>query len=334
MTACPVEGHDPSRRSSRLPNDDVVPDARALGAPTMDRRVSEMTYQSRQAAWVPFVLAVGIAIPVRADVVCRNGQDFLKLRAGTNCQAGETKLPISIINNNLVQFSGANVQVVSGAGSTGAPVNGLGNLIVGYNANTGAHARTGSHNVVVGDEHTYTSYAGAVFGETNTISGPAATVTGGAFNEASGDAASVAGGEDNHATGEEASVGGGQGNFAVGEYAWVGGGSSNTAAGYASGVSGGTGGHANGGTSSVFGGSGNVGAGWASTAGGGGNNAATAGYDTVIGGAGNRARGSFSIVSGGENNVASGFKAVVSGGQSRSATGTDDWVAGGLVQDF
>src|SRR5256885_14805048 len=70
-------------------------------------------------------------------------------------------------SGNDAYFDGCNVHVVNGAGSTGT-MNGLGNLIVGYNANPGA--QTGSHNLVVGDAQTFTSYAGAVFGESNTIS--------------------------------------------------------------------------------------------------------------------------------------------------------------------
>ena len=55
-------------------------------------------------------------------------------------------------------MTGANVQIVDGTGDTGGTPNGLGNLIVGYNASSG-DTRTGSHNLVVGDLHTYTSYA-------------------------------------------------------------------------------------------------------------------------------------------------------------------------------
>src|SRR5207244_2154260 len=81
-----------------------------------------------------------------------------------------------------------------GAGATDGPVNGKGNLIVGYDANTGGHARTGSHNLVVGDEHTYSSYGGLVTGSHNSVLAPGASVTGGGNNTASAEFASVSGG--------------------------------------------------------------------------------------------------------------------------------------------
>ena len=61
-----------------------------------------------------------------------------------------------------LRVSGVNLQIVSGAGATDGPVNGLGNLIVGYNEDEAANScgpggcvnrpavRTGSHNLVVG----------------------------------------------------------------------------------------------------------------------------------------------------------------------------------------
>jgi hypothetical protein len=43
------------------------------------------------------------------------------------------------------------VHIVDGTGDTDGPVNGLGNLIVGYDADFG-DTRTGSHNLVLGDD--------------------------------------------------------------------------------------------------------------------------------------------------------------------------------------
>lgn len=98
--------------------------------------------------------------------------------------------------NNLL-FSGLNVQIVNGTGSTNGAVNGLGNLIVGYNqARDGADEieRTGSHNLIVGDGHDYKSYGGFVAGLSNTISGAYSSVSGGLRNVASGDYSAVSGG--------------------------------------------------------------------------------------------------------------------------------------------
>ena len=79
--------------------------------------------------------------------------------------------------NHTVLFSGANLQVVSGEGSTDAPVNGLGNIIVGYDENT-SDDKSGSHNLVVGYGHTYSSYGGFVAGQDNSITGAFSSVSG------------------------------------------------------------------------------------------------------------------------------------------------------------
>jgi len=60
---------------------------------------------------------------------------------------------------DTLTFSGMNVQLIDGTGDTYGAVNGLGNLIVGYNENSYGATRTGSHNLVIGFEHEYTSGA-------------------------------------------------------------------------------------------------------------------------------------------------------------------------------
>src|SRR5262249_20594250 len=104
--------------------------------------------------------------------------------------------------NQELMLTGANLRIVNGLGST-ETTNGLGNLIVGYNEPRGGSddGRTGSHNVVVGKEHNFTSFGGLVVGETNEISGPFASVSGGRRNTASVLAASVSGGIGNTASG-------------------------------------------------------------------------------------------------------------------------------------
>ncbi|MEC7693240.1 MAG: hypothetical protein VX446_02540, partial [Bacteroidota bacterium] len=95
--------------------------------------------------------------------------------------------------NHTVLFSGANLQVVSGEGSTDAPVNGTGNIIIGYDENT-SDDKSGSHNLVVGYGHTYSSYGGIVVGYENSITGEFSSVSGGYNNTASGASSSVSGG--------------------------------------------------------------------------------------------------------------------------------------------
>ena len=164
-----------------------------------------------------------------------------------------------------VVFEGCNVHFRNGASSTNT-TNGLGNLIVGYNEdlNTvgvsaprtlGTNDRSGSHNVVIGPEHEYSSHSGLVVGVGNIISGEYASVSGGRDNEASGDYGSVSGGQNNEASGDAASVSGGLANVASGSYASVSGGNNNTAGpASASSVSGGRLNRATGEAASVSGG--------------------------------------------------------------------------------
>ena len=104
---------------------------------------------------------------------------------------------------DTVRFTGCNVQVVNGMEDT-ETINGAGNLIVGYNEpNTSAFEevdRTGSHNIVVGQQHNYSVYGGLVAGFYNTVGAPHASVTGGAFNTATMNRSVVAGGERNKAS--------------------------------------------------------------------------------------------------------------------------------------
>lgn len=161
-------------------------------------------------------------------------------------------------DGNDITFSGVNVHIVDGSGDTSGPVNGLGNLIVGYNElrNIGGmiNDRSGSHNLVVGSTHNFSSYGGLLAGHFNNSTAPFASVTGGYGNTASGSYASVSGGQSNEAkalyasvsgganndaTGSSASICGGLWNTASGNYASVSGGEYNTASGLAASVSGG-----------------------------------------------------------------------------------------------
>ncbi len=136
-------------------------------------------------------------------------------------------------------IEGANVHVRSGFGSTvencfpGGPgfpncesLTGLGNLIVGYNERIfrrgfPREVRTGSHNLVVGEFHSYSSVAGLVAGGFNNVTGSHASVTGGTNNEASGQFSSVSGGHRNVASGTAASVSGGDDRVAPNDFNWA-----------------------------------------------------------------------------------------------------------------
>lgn len=233
---------------------------------------------------------------------------------------------------NEVYITGANLNILSGAGPgtiqdgtwTAGLVNGLGNLVLGYNEDRIsfdgelAAQRHGSHNLVIGPLHEYTSNGGLLAGIWSTVAGPHASVVGGIENKAlgfasvvsgggsntsSGDAASVSGGASNHASGNAANISGGQSNTAIADHATVSGGSFNAAAAPHSSVSGGY------------------------------YNASLGLLSSVSGGYGNTAVGSYSVVSGGGSNLAKGENSTVSGGFERTAEDLFDWLAGDLFQE-
>jgi hypothetical protein len=169
-----------------------------------------------------------------------------------------TLVPSGIAGKPTIQFSKVNVQILNGEGKT-ATMNGEGNLIVGYDENPGTErgkpgAQTGSHNLIIGVEQEFTSYGGLVVGESNSITGPFASVSGGTFNTASGGESAVSGGADNTASAHAASVSGGWENTASADTASVSGGYKNTASGERASVSGGSENSAKGNYSSILGG--------------------------------------------------------------------------------
>ena len=201
-------------------------------------------------------------------------------------------------------ITGANLHLRSGDDNPGAMPNGLGNFIVGYNE-PGIGVITGrmaSHVVVIGNGHGYTSNTGLVAGYENTITGYAASVTGGTWNFAAGSYSSVSGGTENSAQGHGSSINGGTDNKALGINSSVSGGWLNGAEGDHSSVTGGY---------------------W---------NRATGELSVVSGGFENWADGKYSVVSGGKGGSAFGDQSTVSGGFgafTRSDDGYRDWTAGG-----
>ncbi len=243
-----------------------------------------------------------------------------------------TEYAVMVISGSDVYFAGFNVHVRSGSGATGGAKNGLGNLVVGYDEDDGADDKSGSHNLVVGKHHSYSSHGGFVAGSDNAVSGPYASVSGGNKNTASKFVSSVSGGNQNTASGRNTSVNGGQLNTASGEYSSVGGGRDNTASGHRSVVGGGNNNTASGEDSSVSGGDTNAASGVVSVVSGGLQNAASGYNSSVSGGHRNFATGYYSSVSGGSSNGAYGDYSSVSGGTSRSVHNSYNWGAGGLFE--
>jgi hypothetical protein len=141
---------------------------------------------------------------------------------------------VDLDGNGDVVVDGANLRVQDGTGSTASvpgQENGKGNVIIGYDEdNTDQDAvKTGSHNLVVGEGHTYTSHGGFVGGHENSITARSASVVGGAANVAGADESTVCGGFRNSATGGGATVSGGYDNVAIGTGSTVSGGTDQTA---------------------------------------------------------------------------------------------------------
>jgi hypothetical protein len=293
-------------------------------------------------------------------------------------------------------FTRCNVHVRSGELATDGPVNGLGNLIVGYNEGRCSAIdevgpspdpsflvpclsdrecgggtcdfgeRTGSHNLVIGQQHEYSSYAGIVGGRANALAAPEAGVTAGHTNRAEGRFSAVHGGVGNRSIGPASTVTGGRLNATHGAHSIVAGGLENDATGSHAAVLGGESNEASGRGSAVVAGRLNEAEGVCSAVVAGGHlrfprlvpagNVATGDYSAILGGQMNRtgrlsaqdgpgiaatvaggvnvnASGYTSSVSGGEANIARGTASVVGGGFLRSAHGEHDWRAGGLSED-
>ena len=240
-------------------------------------------------------------------------------------------------------FEAVNLHLRNGLGSTDGSdditdlndtaVNGLGNLIVGYDEErVSGSSKNGSHNLVVGPRHNYSSIGGLIAGRQNETSGIYSSVIGGSENVASGERSSVSGGRSNRATAQGSSVIGGLDNAASGVDSSVSGGVGNVASGVRSSVSSGWQGVASGSYATVIGGSENVASGNFSTVSGG-NNEASGSSSTVSGGQRNLASGTGSSVSGGYENEARGVSSSVSGGRTTTITGEYNWAAGDLFQD-
>lgn len=250
--------------------------------------------QQQVGALVDQAKANNTAITQLTAVV--NSQSELIGQLRQQNQKVQTTLGCMSKTGNDVYFTACNLHVVSGSGATYGAVNGLGNLIIGYDEDRAvvdtsvrfpASVKTGSHNLVVGAGHSYTNYGGLVAGFGNSIEGSYASVSGGIFNTGGEFASSITGGYSNFA----------------GELA-----------------------------SSVSGGYFNIASGFASSASGGAGNFASGYLSSVSGGDNNFASGFLSSVSGGEHNTAGGRLATVSGGQLRTAPNDFNWAAGALLE--
>jgi hypothetical protein len=203
----------------------------------VEKRLEQLESQLKRARWralfvwgVGLILMAGTIVNVWLPPASAQGE-----QRGLEQRVTELEGQISALNNQIssqgdeiaalysllahfsregndVFINGANLHITNGLDTTESS-NGLGNLIVGYNElrPSGSNDRTGSHNIVVGKQHNFTSFGGFVAGEFNDVGAPFASVSGGAFSRAVGRSASVSGGHSNSADSPNSSVSGGIG---------------------------------------------------------------------------------------------------------------------------
>ena len=270
------------------------------------------------------LIATALVSPTSRSAIAQGyGVTLASLNTRLAAVENKTRFQTADATAKCTTFSGCNLTVNDGGGSTLAVVTnangeGIGNLIIGYDAygrdpNFGGDVRTGSHNLILGDENNYNSYGGFVAGTNNSVYAPYASVSGGAGNTADGHASSVSGGEGNGASGTGAAVSGGFGDIALSDYSSVVGGYYNTADATCS---------------TIDGGSNNTTTGLYSTISGGYLNAAVKDCSSVSGGANNTANKNFSSVSGGQFNTANQNYSSVSGGFGVANNTQFGWTGG------
>ncbi len=92
--------------------------------------------------------------------------------SGTTAVLAPTFVSAGVGGKPTVQFSGVNVQVVSGSGSTSGTVNGEGNLIIGYAENKSGFPQSGSNDLVVGADNGWSNYGELVGGSFDKVTAP------------------------------------------------------------------------------------------------------------------------------------------------------------------
>ncbi len=278
----------------------------------------------RAAAQAPAPTLAGLAAQVKAlgeqlkqanALAARQQKGLEALHASNEALTSKLGCVLHFSGPHDFIVDGCNLHVQNGMGQTGT-LNRYGNLIIGYNKNE-VSTRTGSHNLIVGDLHEYTSYGGIVSGTENTLAGPNATILGGGQNHANFSSATILGADRGQADGNVVLIGG-QRNYG-------------SADAHFSAVIGGIENHVTGPSSVVVAGTLNIAAGGNSLVCGGSENTAGGGSDVVCGGSRNQSTGSRSVLVGGNQNAASGPNGIVTGGQHCDIGAADNKWAAGLL---
>ena len=240
---------------------------------------------------------------------------------GPHTPASKIEPYVTVDDDNNIYITGANLHIRSGSGSTNGEINGLGNLIIGYNESQ-SNTRTGSHNVVVGPYHSYSSYGAFIAGRKNEVSGNYSSILGGFNGVVSGDYSTISGGANGIVSGAASSISGGSDGTVSGLYSIISGGAYGTASGDISSISGGVNGTASGNISSISGGFYGTASGPGSSVSGGAYGVAKGDNSSVLGGSHVTAEGDLSSVLGGYLGIAAGGMSTVLGGRETHATET------------
>ena len=151
-----------THESQRRNRNEASPGSRCTGRP---RRARLGRHRIGRAN--ALTLCVNPGGNVKAAANCKQNEtefkvvseaDFNALEARVDTLEGQVSTLEALLAgvsraNDTLLFSGMNLQVVDGSGLTNNPGSGLGNVIIGYNLDD---TRTGTHNLVIGDGHTYT----------------------------------------------------------------------------------------------------------------------------------------------------------------------------------
>ncbi|MCK6510517.1 hypothetical protein L6R29_11175 [Myxococcota bacterium] len=133
---------------------------------------------------VTFVNALKSAVSIQGSTLTFKA-DTITVDTKTFTVKGDTKQTTLTLDDSAqtITLKNANLHIQSGSGSTDGTVNGFGNLILGYNEDGGtAKTRTGSHNLILGREHSYTEHSSILSGTKHTVNAPYASAIGGSSN--------------------------------------------------------------------------------------------------------------------------------------------------------
>src|SRR4051794_16025477 len=167
------------------------------------------------AMCVPSAGGAAITTPT-SGTTCPAGSSFKQTASQTDLDAAKARIATlenvlagvtrgSVNGRTTLTFSGENVRIVNGTGAKDT-LNGLGNLIVGYNDTP--RAQTGSHNIVLGFDQSFAAW-GSVIGGAHNTSGSSLQALFGSTNKATDTYGSVLGGYGNVATSRLSSIAGG-----------------------------------------------------------------------------------------------------------------------------